>query len=211
MQKDTGILHFLLGFHCWVVDFIPALVLNSAWAWLQHNEVLICHLILLPNTSNATLIELLIKCQDLRLWGTGGKCLSESQETLPVCPRCLSYITIHFLLYLLLPPPHLIIVSNSIIIGTISVLISTFQRQLLAVLLVICCFFVFVLVGYFIHEVFFILQTDSIYSPYQTRAKYLLQSKSFQPTHVLSYLNQHIFRHLDHAQLCSLAQLSIDR
>lgn len=112
---------FFIRGHCWLLDFIPALVLSSAQAWLQHNEVLICHLILLPNTSSATLIELLIKCQDLMLWGTGGKCLSESQETLPVCPRCLSYIKTQFLFLYLLPLLHLIIVTNSIVIATISI------------------------------------------------------------------------------------------
>lgn len=54
--------------------FCAALVSSVGRARTQHKELLICHWATLPNTSDAMLIEPLMKCQDLQRWRTGGQC-----------------------------------------------------------------------------------------------------------------------------------------
>lgn len=67
ISRDAGIQYFIKG-HCRLVDSSPALALSGGKTWLQDNEVIICHLIMLPNTSSTMLIELL---SNAKICGSG--------------------------------------------------------------------------------------------------------------------------------------------
>lgn len=86
-RRDT-VFHYGVGHRRAV--FCAALVSSVGRARTQHKEILICQWTTLPNTSDAMLIEPLMKCQDLQRWRTGGQCPGRPSSQ-SFSSRCISH------------------------------------------------------------------------------------------------------------------------